>query len=200
MKKLRVSLIILATVFSLVGCNSKNSSELEAVQKNLDNVSATIKSLEEKVEELSTKLEKTQTNEATIEHYSPENTSVQIGSSYVGRFKNYDEAMEYYKTKIEAEGKKVIFRSEYGGERIIVLRTTEKITNISKGVTSNLDISELTDGDLLKELNPDEVFVFTIDEKNEYPADYFSWTEPDGRIIYKVTKFNGKGDDHYIYE
>ena len=56
-------------------------------------------------------------------------------------------------------------------------------------------------GNIVKELNLDEILIFTIHESEGIPATYFSWVEPDGRIIYHTVAYDVRGDAYtYVFQ
>ena len=54
-------------------------------------------------------------------------------------------------------------------------------------------------GNLVSELKPDEILIFTAHESEGIPSCYFSWTEPDGTTIYNTVSYDGSGE-FYTYE
>lgn len=213
MKKITLSVVIVTILLSLVGCNTKSNSEIEDLNKKLEDVYATIDKLEEKINELSGKLDNS--SDLKLEAYAGKGQEIaaQITISYLPISKNYEELIKSFKEKIEAEGKTLIYPKESSGDRVFIIRTNETIKDIT---LNSLDEKFINDfggnidmylekygienkGNLVSELNPEEVLIFTAHESEGIPSCYFSWTEPDGTTIYNAVGYDGSGE-FYTYE
>lgn len=210
MKKLVLSIVIASMTLSLVGCGTKSNAELEEVNKKLEDAYATIDKLEEKVDELSGKINSS--GDIKLQAYTGEGQEIaaQITISYFADSGVYEELIE----KVESEGKKVIIpENTLGGSRIFIIRTTETIKDITLNSLGDKFIGDFgcniemyleecgieNKGNLVSELKPDEVLIFTAHESEGIPSCYFSWTEPDGTTIYNTVSYDGSGE-FYTYE
>lgn len=210
MKKLVLSIVIASMTLSLVGCGTKSNTELEEVNKKLEDAYATIDKLEEKVDELSDKIDNS--SNIKLQAYAGEGQEIaaQITISYFSDSGVYEELIE----KVESEGKKVIIpENTLGGSRIFIIRTTETIKDITLNPLGDKFIGDFgcniemyleecgieNKGNLVSELKPDEILIFTAHESEGIPSCYFSWTEPDGTTIYNTVSYDGSGE-FYTYE
>ena len=128
-------------------------------------------------------------------------------------FDKYEELIESVKEKAKAEGKTVIANEKIAGERVFIIRTTETIKDITLNSLGDKFIGDFgcniemyleecgieNKGNLVSELKPDEVLIFTAHESEGIPSCYFSWTEPDGTTIYNTVSYDGSGE-FYTYE
>ena len=213
MKKLLLSVVIASMTLSLIGCGTKSNAELEEVNKKLEDAYATIDKLEEKVDELSDKIDNS--SNIKLQAYAGEGQEIaaQITISYLSTFDKYEELIESVKEKAKAEGKTVIANEKIAGERVFIIRTTETIKDITINSLGDEFISDFgcnlemylkeygikNKGNLVSELKPDEVLIFTAHESEGIPSCYFSWTEPDGTTIYNTVQYDGSGK-FYTYE
>lgn len=210
MKRLALSIVIASMTLSLVACGTKSNTELEEVNKKLEDAYATIDKLEEKVDELSDKIDNS--SNIKLQAYAGEGQEIaaQITISYFADSGVYEELIE----KVESEGKKVIIpENTLGGSRIFIIRTTETIKDITLNSLGDKFIGDFgcniemyleecgieNKGNLVSELKPDEVLIFTAHESEGIPSCYFSWTEPDGTTIYNTVSYDGSGE-FYTYE
>lgn len=213
MKKLVLSIVIASMTLSLVGCGTKSNAELEEVNKKLEDAYATIDKLEEKVDELSGKINSS--GDIKLQAYTGEGQEIaaQITISYLPTLDKYEELIESVKEKAKAEGKTVIAHEKIAGERVFIIRTTETIKDITLNSLGDKFIGDFgcniemyleecgieNKGNLVSELKPDEVLIFTAHESEGIPSCYFSWTEPDGTTIYNTVSYDGSGE-FYTYE
>lgn len=213
MKKLLLSVVIASMTLSLVGCGTKSNAELEEVNKKLEDAYATIDKLEEKVDELSGKINSS--GDIKLQAYTGEGQEIaaQITISYLPTLDKYEELIESVKEKAKAEGKTVIAHEKIAGERVFIIRTTETIKDITLNSLGDKFIGDFgcniemyleecgieNKGNLVSELKPDEVLIFTAHESEGIPSCYFSWTEPDGTTIYNTVSYDGSGE-FYTYE
>lgn len=209
MKKLTLSIVVATMILSLVGCATKSNSEINEVNKKLEDAYATIDKLEEKINELDNY------SDIKLQVYAGEGQGIaaQITISDLPSLENYEELIKSFKQKIESEGKTLIYPEEALGNRVFIIRTTETIKNITLNSLGDKFINEFecniemyleeygieNKGNLVSELNPDEVLIFTAHESEGIPSYYFSWTEPDGTIIYNTVGYDGTGE-FYTYE
>ena len=213
MKKLVLSIVIASMTLSLVGCGTKSNTELEEVNKKLEDAYATIDKLEEKVDELSGKINSS--GDIKLQAYTGEGQEIaaQITISYLPTLDKYEELIESVKEKAKAEGKTVIAHEKIAGERVFIIRTTETIKDITLNSLGDKFIGDFgcniemyleecgieNKGNLVSELKPDEILIFTAHESEGIPSCYFSWTEPDGTTIYNTVSYDGSGE-FYTYE
>ena len=209
MKKLILSIIIATSIISLAGCSTKSNSEINELNKKLEDAYITVDKLEQKVNELSKQID--ESNEIRIKSYASEkeNVSAQISISYLSDYDKYEEVIESFKGKFADEGKTVIApNKEPLGDRIFIIKTEETIKDITLNSLGSEFINDFgcnieeylneygvqNKGNLISELNKDEVLIFTAHESEGIPSCYFSWTEPDGTTIYNTVIYDGKGD------
>lgn len=213
MKKLALSIIISTMTLSLVGCGAKSNAEVEEVNKKLEDAYSTIDKLEEKVNELSDKIDNS--NDIKLQSYDGEEQEIaaQITISYLPNLDEYEKLIESFKEKIEAEGKTVIAPEKPSGNRVFIIRTIETIKDVTLNSLGDKFISDFgcnlemylnecgieNKGNLVSELSPNEVLIFTAYESEGIPSNYFSWTEPDGTTIYNAVSYDGSGE-FYTYE
>lgn len=212
MKKLVLNIVIASMTLSLVGCGTKSNVELEEVNKKLEDAYATIDKLEEKVDELSDKIDNS--SNVKLQAYASEEQEIaaQINISYLPTTGNYEELIESVKENAKAEGKTVIVGEGIGGDRVFIIRTTETIKDITLNSLGDKFIGDFgcnlemylnecgieNKGNLLSELNPDEILIFTAKE-GRIPNSYFCWTEPNGTIVYNAVVEHSSGE-FYTYE
>lgn len=208
MKKLLLSVVIATIALSLTGCGTKSNAELDGVNKKLEDAYATIDKLEEKVNELSDKIDSY--SDAKLHAYTGEEQEIaaQIIKSYLPNLDEYEELIESFKENIEAEGKTVIAPEKAAGNRVFIIRTNETIKDITFNSLGEKFINDFgcnidmylkecgieNKGNLVSELNSDEVLIFTAHESEGIPSGYFSWTEPDGTTIYNTVSYDGRGE------
>ena len=212
MKKLVLSVAIASMTLSLVGCGTKSNVELEKVNKKLEDSYATIHKLEEKVDELSDKINSS--GDIKLQKYTGKGQDIaaKITISYLNDSNKYEKLVESIKEKAKAEGKTVIAKEKIEGERVFIIRTTETIKDItlnSLGDRFGSDFGNVENyikecgienkGNLISELKPDEILIFNTHETEGLPTNYFSWTEPDGTTIYNAVSYDGSGE-FYEYE
>lgn len=213
MKKLTLSIVIATMILSLVECGTKSNSEINEINKKLEDSYDTIERLEEKVNELSGELDNS--SDIKLQAYAGEGQEIvaQITISDLPSLENYEELIRSFKEKIEAEGKTLIYPEEASGNRVFIIRTTETIKDITLNSLGDKFINDFgcniemyleeygieNEGNLVSELNPDEVLIFTAHESEGIPSCYFSWTEPDGTTIYNTVSYDGTGE-FYRYE
>ena len=117
---------------SLVGCGTKSNAELEKVNKKLEDSYATIDKLEEKVDELSDKINSS--GDIKLQAYTGKGQDIAAQISHMGYVYNlddYEKLVESVKEKAKAEGKTVIAKEKMEGETVFVIRTTETIKDIT---------------------------------------------------------------------
>lgn len=204
MKKIIISTTIALMSLSLVGCNSKNNSDINRI----DELQTTINELQIKIDNLEEKTNKL-TNKVDLKsYYERENSSVEISKSYLPNLEDYNEMIESLKEKFEAEGKTVIYPEKAIGNRVIILTTSTLIKNVSLSEFNNRFITEFecnaslyfnelgidNSGNLSKTLSSNDVLIFTAREPEGIPSHYISWTELDGSTVYAPVLYNGKSD------
>lgn len=208
MKKFVLSVVIASMTLSLVGCGTKSNAELEKVNKKLEDSYATIDKLEEKVDELSDKINSS--GDIKLQAYTGKGQDIAAQISHMGYVYNlddYEKLVESVKEKAKAEGKTVIAKEKMEGETVFVIRTTETIKDItlnSLGDRFGSDFGHVDNyikecgienkGNLISELKPDEILIFNTHETEGLPTNYFSWTEPDGTTIYNAVSYHGSGE------
>lgn len=214
MKRLSTLFIVATTAFFLIGCGNYSKAELETVKSDLVEANKTITQLEGKIEELSTKLEKVDKTlpSITLGDYSAEKTSLKITIGQLQSLDDYQKVMDNYRKTFESQGKKVIYPDKPFGNRIYIVRTNSKVTNLTHANYGTEFNSEFgcdqkeyfkkyginTSGNLAKELNPDEILIFAANETEGAPSDYFSWTETNGNVYYRGITYDGTGEiDEY---
>ena len=205
MKKFVLSVVIASMTLSLVGCGTKSNAELDEVNKKLEDSYATIDKLEEKVDELSDKINSS--GDIKLQAYKGKGQDIAAQISHMGYVYNlddYEKLVESIKEKAKAEGKTVIAKEKMEGETVFVIRTTETIKDItlnSLGDRFGSDFGHVDNyikkcgienkGNLISELQPDEILIFNTHETEGLPTNYFSWTEPDGTTIYNAVSYHG---------
>ena len=204
MKKFVLSVVIASMTLSLVGCGTKSNAELDEVNKKLEDSYATIDKLEEKVDELSDKINSS--GDIKLQAYTGKGQDIaaQITISYLNDSNKYEKLVESIKEEAKAEGKTVIAKEKIEGERVFIIRTTETIKDItlnSLGDRFGSDFGNVENyikecgienkGNLISELKPDEILIFNTHETEGLPTNYFSWTEPDGTTIYNAVSYHG---------
>ena len=207
MKKFVLSVVIASMTLSLVGCGTKSNAELDEVNKKLEDSYATIDKLEEKVDELSDKINSS--GDIKLQAYTGKGQDIaaQITISYLNDSNKYEKLVESIKEEAKAEGKTVIAKEKIEGERVFIIRTTETIKDItlnSLGDRFGSDFGNVENyikecgienkGNLISELKPDEILIFNTHETEGLPTNYFSWTEPDGTTIYNAVSYHGSGE------
>ena len=212
MKKFVLSVVIASMTLSLVGCGTKSNAELDEVNKKLEDSYATIDKLEEKVDELSDKINSS--GDIKLQAYTgkEQDIAAKITIGYLNDSNKYEKLVESIKEKAKAEGKTVIAKEKIEGERVFIIRTTETIKDItlnSLGDRFGSDFGNVekyikecgieNKGNLISELKPDEILIFNTHETEGLPTNYFSWTEPDGTTIYNAVSYDGSGE-FYEYE
>lgn len=214
MKRLALSIIITTMALSLVGCGTKSNTELEELNKKLEDTYSIIDKLEAKVDELSDKIDNT--NNIEVKSYAGEEEEIaaKITVSYLPSSDKYEELIESFKEKAKAEGKTLVVPDKIpSGDRVFIMRTTETIMDITLNSLGEKFINDFgcnidkyleecgieNKGNLVSELNPDEILIFTAHESEGIPSCYFSWTEPDGTTIYNTVSYDGSGE-FYTYE
>lgn len=220
MKKIALSIIIATMTLSLVGCDSKSSSKLDKVTKELENSYVKINELTEQVNKLSEELQQ-QTNEVYDKIYDFDNLElgsydkndgiVEIRVSYLQD--DYQKSYEAYIRKLESQGKTVIAPKEIKGQALFTIQTNEILKNVTYYENCDdfmdacgMDIEKSimkhglsNNGNLAKELKPGEILVFALHESEGIPTGYFYWTEESGKVVYNTVSFDGSGK-HYIYD
>lgn len=213
MKRLMISAMITIMIVSLTGCNKESNTQLDEVNKKLADACEAIDELEEKVNELSNKIDNS--SEMKLEAYAGKNheLSAKITISYLPNSSEYNNLIESIKEKAKSEGKTVIAPQKTGNDRVFIIRTNETIKDITLNSLGDKFISDFgcnidkyldecgieNKGNILSELNSDEILIFTAHESEGIPSSYFSWTEPDGTIIYNTVSYSGSGK-FYEYE
>lgn len=203
MKRTIISIITATLLISLTGC----SNNREETYNKINN-------LESKIDELSSKIDLYQ--QLNLESYDKDYSTLEIRTGYVANEGDYRETVSSLSKKYQAEGKTVIAKDSYSGNRIFILQAPQRIKNLTSFNTSGYDTIEwgLSDddlmrlinianiehpGDLKKNLNPGEVLIFSTDESEGLSSSGFFWTEPDGTTLYNFCSYDGSGEK-YIYD